>query len=516
MLFVESRILNEHVDGATRILLLDKLTEKGFIPLIRSMRLDCYAHALLGTGRIVDMERSIAARTEAENEIYIQGELFCFDNYVHFLVFEETHHAPPVIRVGIVYHPQTSAPLRKLDTFCQDIQLALAAARGGSASVIEAQEERNLATWERGKPLTPSGFMRFIGRQDIDALYQARRQETVVERKRAAELLEDASTRNFLRRSKEAHIEGCTAKLLSGEKAAADFSTDNLLNVGLVRREVLVSCRQTGHTLFLLPSADALAVVTVSHATCSECGAPVADERIEEIIAPTPLASRLLEDGSWLINRHYTILRELGLPDSEIAIGTPTGEGEAHIMANVCGESFLLVLRDGDLTPAFARRAIDLEVETEAAHLLIVATGRINKEGRLRLHEHARRLARDGREVELMIVDGAVAAASELRRSFESVSQRVLGEQLCELDAHLGMSVSRMLISRFQLLNEFNEESNIGRSTPDVGATDERSDRTTLLLPVYSVSGPGETEDHSEPFSINRDHFNPLSKEHAS
>ena len=39
----------------------------------------------------------------------------------------------------------------------------------------------------------------------------------------------------------------------------------------------------------------ALAVVTVSDATCSECGAPVADENVEEVIAPTQLASSLLE-----------------------------------------------------------------------------------------------------------------------------------------------------------------------------------------------------------------------------
>ena len=46
------------------------------------------------------------------------------------------------------------------------------------------------------------------------------------------------------------------------------------------------------------------------------------------------------------------------------------------MMANICGEPFLLVARDGDLTPSFARWAIDLELETEASHLVVVATGR--------------------------------------------------------------------------------------------------------------------------------------------
>ena len=67
-------------------------------------------------------------------------------------------------------------------------------------------------------------------------------------------------------------------------------------------------------------------------------------------------------------------------------------------MVNLCGESFLLVTRDGDLTPAFARSAIDLEIETEASHLVIVATGRLHNEAGLLLHTHAGRRVSGGRD----------------------------------------------------------------------------------------------------------------------
>jgi len=46
-----------------------------------------------------------------------------------------------------------------------------------------------------------------------------------------------------------------------------------------------------------------------------------ADEKVEEVIAPTLLASSLLEDGSWLVNRLHYLLREMGVPESEIAVG---------------------------------------------------------------------------------------------------------------------------------------------------------------------------------------------------
>ncbi len=256
-----------------------------------------------------------------------------------------------------------------------------------------------------------------------------------------------------MRRAKEAHIEGYSAKLLLGEQmGAANFSIEQLSDAGLLQREVLVSCRKTGYALFRLPSPDALAIVTVSNALCNECGAAVADEKVEEVIAPTPLASALLEDGSWLINRFYAVLREIGIPQSEIAIGTPLGDGEAQMMVNVCGESFLFILRDGDLTPAFARRAIDVTIETEAMHLMIVATGAVHNQGRVLLSDYARRRARDGNNIELNIVEGAIAAAPELRRAFERVSREAIAEQLCDLDNNLGLSVSNLINARFQLL----------------------------------------------------------------
>jgi hypothetical protein len=266
--------------------------------------------------------------------------------------------------------------------------------------------------------------------------------------------LEDNNVRLFLRRAKEAHMEGYASRLLAGEPAETiKFSIEQLSDAGLLQREVLVSCRETGYALFSLPSPDALAVVTVSKALCSECGRAVADEKVEEIVVPTPVASALLEDGSWLVNRLHSILREIGIPECEIAIGTRPGDGEAHIMVNVCGESFLIILRDGDLTPAFARRTISMTIEAETSHLMIVATGTVYNEGRALLLSHARRRARDGKDIQLTIADGVRAAAPELHRAFDAISQRAVAERLCDLDEVLGLSASRLISARFRLLD---------------------------------------------------------------
>jgi hypothetical protein len=441
MLFLESKALNHAVDINGRTRLLKDLQERGMVPLIRSHRLRCFEDVLLSVDHVEQMEKSLASSTESTiGEPYVIGDLFCFDDYILFLIFDDDNDGP-YLRAGIVYEARTPEPFRKLDAFCQDVR-----------SLLEADSDDSLPQWETSAPSMPQGFRTFVERQDADSLYTSLRKETMSKRILAASKLEDESARVFLRTARNAHEEGYAAKLLTGHTESQNVPIQRLEDAGLVEREVQISCRKTGHALFRLPNPHALAVVTVSDATCSECGAPVADENVEEVIAPTQLASSLLEDGSWLVSRLHFLLREMGVPEREIAVGPNEGTGYGQLMANICGESFLMATRDGDLTPAFARWAIDLEIETEASHLVIVATGRIHKEAGVLLQNHSRRRVSGGQDFEMIIADDAATAGRELEAALERVSQRVVAEQLCVLDNSTGFSVSRLVLTKFQLL----------------------------------------------------------------
>jgi C4-type Zn-finger protein len=502
MLFLASKVLEHEVYEETRLLLLDKLQRENWTPLIRSTRLDCYKQALLSSNHVGEMEHAIALSTRLEdNTAYVRGDIFCFDDHVFFLVFGDRESASTGIRAGIIYEPQTAEPLRKLDAFCQKVSECLMES-AIEAVASKAEGERSLSEWKPWHTGMERGFTRFVVRQDVDVLYTVVRKETARERVRAAEWLDNAYTRSFLRNAKVAYAEGYAGRLLSeSESAPPDFSINKLVEVGLLRREVLVSCRETGHALLGLPSPDALAVITVSDATCSECGVRVANEKIEEVVAPTHLASALLDDAAWLVNRFHTILRNLGIPESEIAIEPPTGDGEAYMMSNVCGEPFLFVLRDGDLTPAFARRSIDMQIETEANHLVIVATGTIHNEGRTHLLNYANRLTRGGKEFELMIVDGTSTSATELKHAFERVSQKVLAAQLCELDTSLGFSVTRLITTRFELLHKSNDIKPLAQ-LPAAASTAAAAPSSTSLqndehtMPLIELTFPGMNDEN--------------------
>lgn len=491
MLFLASKVLDYEVYEETRLLLLEKLQQEQWTPLIRSTRLGCYQQALLSSNRVGEMERAIATSTRLEDKAaYVRGDIFCFDDHVFFLVFGDRESSFTGIRAGIIYEPQTTEPLRKLDSFCRKVSECLTQA-GIEANAGGEEAARSLTEWRPSHQKAQQGFARFVVRQDVDVLYTVVRKETARERVRAAELLENAYTRTFLRSAKVAYAEGYAARLLAESATApADFSINKLVEVGLLRREVLVSCRSTGHALLGLPSPDALAVITVSDATCSECGTRIANEKIEEVVAPTPLASALLDDAAWLVNRFHSILRNFGIPESEIAIEPPAGDGEAYMMSNVCGEPFLFVLRDGDLTPAFARRAVDMQIETEANHLVIVATGTIHNEGRTHLLNYANRLVRGGKEFELMIVDGANTSASELQHAFQRVSQKVMAEQLCELDTSLGFSVTRLITARFELLQKSRDSASPAQLPAATTPPAQSLQKNAPALPLIELTFP--------------------------
>lgn len=454
MLLLSSRILEHELDTEGRLRLLDKLQEQSFIPLIRSSRFSFYEQALSLPTQAAEMERLVASLISSEQQTsYTQGDIFCFEDYVLFLLFGDLEFGSRGMRAGIVYESQTSDPLRKLNSFCQTISLALAGVDNQPQESAAEEEASKLMVWRQDPSAIHQGFMRFVTKQDADSLSTIACRENSRERVRASKMLEDDYARLFLRRAKESYAEGYPINPSANEATApSEVTAKKLLEVGLLRQEILVSCRKSGHTLFSLPSADALAVVTISQARCSVCGANIADEKIEEAFAPTRLCTLLLEDGAWLVNRLHTIFREFGISESEIAIEPPMGDGEARMMARVCGESFLVVMRDGDLTPAFARRAINTKIETEAPHLVVVVTGTIHNEGRMSLLRFAKQLERGGNDFEMIIAEGAGAVEMELRRAFERVSQRVLTEQLCELDASLGISVAHLIATRFQML----------------------------------------------------------------
>jgi hypothetical protein len=463
MLIFESKSLDYAVDGATRIALLEKLQEQGFVPLIRAARLHLYEVALGGADETREMERALAARADLEAEApYVRGDLFCVEDYALFLLFGDAA-GDAGVRAGIICEGETHEPSDKLDAFCRSIREALDAARrsGGSGGVAHGVKNDSSATsadgaplaleWERREARVSDSFQRFAASETATP---ANARGAMVEGwLRTSGMLEDTQARRFLRRLSEAHGEGRTPTLQgNADESLPDALLNRLAEVGLLKREILVSCRKDGRALFRLPSPDAFSILSGSNAVCNECGAAIADERAEEVTVPTSLTATLLQDGAWLAAHLRSIISELGVAEKQIA-ARPTGsDGEVRLMLNVCGEAFLCLLHDGDWTTAQARRALDEHAKSDSAHLVLIATGKIQEDARQRLREHARRRAQGGRELELILVEGMDNVAAALQPAFERVAANALAEELWELDTSLGVSAGELIAARFRLM----------------------------------------------------------------
>lgn len=473
MLFIETRSAARRVEAWARTRVLERLQERGYAPLIRGARLGAFAQALGGEERAAEFERAMAEPADAPGEApYVRGDIFFTGDVAYFLVFDGEEEAAPRLSAGVVYGPDEAEPPRRLTEFCRDVAEAVRAVEsagvGDAAAAAGAAGEPSSSSppstpaqggsfeWREDGSRVPASFARFASAEGQDADSPspvASRGAETAESRRAVEALEDAEVRRLLRRLGDAQADGRTDEMLA--VGAAEPPPDQLVlrlaGAGLVRRELLISCRKDGRHLFRLPSADALAAITASSAVCSECGAAVADERAEELLTPTPLASSMLKDGAWLSGRLRAVLSKLGVPARDVAERAATPDADAQLMASVCGETFLLVLRDGDFTPAHARRALDAEADAEAAHLVVVATGKMHDEARTRLREHERRRARAGEEFEMILVEGVERAEEELGAAFERVSRKALSAALYELDESLGMSAGRLVAARFRL-----------------------------------------------------------------
>ena len=464
MLFIQSNSLALSLEEDARLRLLDALGERGLAPLIRSARRRRFAllaprgaDAALVEAALAEFERECAAhrgassRTATGGRPYTPGEIFCTGDCVLYLTFGAS--AAEGLTTGIVYSLDTAEPLTKLDRFCRDVREALIKTEKTNGGEGAAEELSELPCWKSRATRAPQGLARFIAIQPTDFAVAARCKGGAREFVRASELLAEPTVRQFLRRVQEMRREGYSPRRLFAEAATlrGGVSVERMFEAGLLEREVRVSCRKSGHALFDLPTPDSLAAITISKAKCSLCAAPVADEVVEETINPTWLAVSLLEDGGWLNNRVYKIIRSLGVPESEIATGPASSHGESYLAADVCGNSYLFVTRDGDLTPAFARRIIETVAETEATHVVVVLTGTVEDEGRLRLYEFAWRRARGGVDLDTTLIEGLEGARAEIEHSFERAVHRQLSRHLFTLDAALGLSASNFVLDWFKL-----------------------------------------------------------------
>ena len=424
-------------------MLLDRLEEKGLRPVIRSSRRTMFEQisSLPDAGN--KLERQLNERSESSNDApYIEGDLFCFEDHALFLIFDEGITGAKGMRAGIVHTADCIEPARKLEVLCRNIQDALESRTSG------------------GNPIVEGRFPSWVS-ASMDQAFASTGPETPLvvdypgERIRALGLLEDPALRRYLQHICEAYSDGRVVELLSrtGSETTTGPLVQTLSENGLVRREVLVSCRKRNRPLFRLPSTEALNQITSSDAVCSECGAVLSDERFDELIIPTPAANALLNDSSWLEGRVRSVLQNLGLFPS-MAPATQSDTRVRELTVSVLAETFLILVFDGDITLADTRTIQTKLSASNVAESILISTGRIQEDARMRLRDYARQRFTNRTPVNVTLIEGLDDLAAQIEAPMSAASERAVVRELLQLDRSLGFSAGEMLVARFALRDE--------------------------------------------------------------
>lgn len=522
MLRIVTRINHVNLDGAARTELIDALDEADQTAVVRAMRARC-AELLDVTKNAINLS-AITKRSSSDDvsdvadetgqqflshvstngtDAYTHGEIFVASDHLLFLLFNQSHgehntasRREQFLRVGCIVDArdgetdaQADRATTLLEHFCAQIDERLALLRPEASGRTDARQTNNAeASWQPDKDSTESAAwhrVRSLGSlrdgladgqiSDDAAQATAASSQPTLQSERAVEVLGDAEVRRWLRRLREARQDNRTRGVDGNKSQSAAPSISNeaadkphpdltarMRDAGLLNAEIVVSCREAKRALFRLPSSEALAAITATNAVCSECGAMIGDEKIEELGAPTPLAFSLLDGGAWLRQHVRALLKSYGVSEAREFVDLDRADNEdaeagsaatttaaMRLLVNYCGELLLIVARDGDFTTAHAARAVDSLIEFDSARLLVVATGEITSDARVRLRSFIES-ARTTHPPETFFAEGVPAIKSELERVLTHAAQHALRRTLSPVNSDLGFPASVLVEAKFR------------------------------------------------------------------
>lgn len=121
---------------------------------------------------------------------------------------------------------------------------------------------------------------------------------------------------------------------------------DALMDMGIIRKEYLLVCKQDSRTICSIPDRARLEETIGSELRCTGCGRAFTDEIIQDIYAITPDARTLLNGSHWMTIWVSSCLIEAGVPIEKIKWSGVAGDDELDIIADIHGLKVFFELKD--------------------------------------------------------------------------------------------------------------------------------------------------------------------------
>lgn len=311
-----------------------------------------------------------------------------------------------------------------LTAFCAAVQNA-------AAATLDGRRLRGMDfSWKPVKE-RPARRMPVRGRFYQEAKLDTRAPDYTTDEAQAARLLVASAARSLLLRLAQV---GKARSIDAATDADAAVSAP-LLDLGLLRREYLVQCRQDSHTICAIQVRAEIETGGAAGFRCTICGRPFRDELVQEIFALTEAAKRLLTGSRWMTIWVTELLIASGIDPQQIAWNAVAGEDELDIMTDALGPRAFFELKDrefglGDAYP-FAYRV----TRYGGSFGIVVSMERVAEEAKRFFSEQ-----RPAMGVRVETLEGPAGIESGVPNVVDRISRTGVTQLLLEVEDSLGLN----------------------------------------------------------------------------
>jgi hypothetical protein len=429
MLLVKSRRSNQSLTLNQRKSLLDGLTNRGLKPLIRSARLTLFSQMSTDPDFAEFAESCLSSDSSEIRNAYFTGDLFLFDDYALYMTFGPSAEFESS-EAGIVYSKECSSPDLKLEVFKKNIEDLCDPATG---------EPQNgpYSDFESKGPAISFDAFELHGECPQEATVQ-----TGVWRQAAlwCALAGNPEARALAAKLSAAYQAGRIKELLISSDPQLDSSRlmDMMEDAGMVKREILVSCRKVRRPLFRLAAETLNNRESLGESSCKFCGESLAVERIDELLIPTDLAKILFDERMTQVSSVSSQIMNLGVDESEIKIAYKNG---IPYLRFAFSEELIHFVFLGAMRPDLGAT----DMIPSRGSVIYLSDGELESEDRKALSDRFQASFEDS----ALHFERTDRVAANLHLLLSGIADRRLETSLVKLDKALGFSAAGLLTARF-------------------------------------------------------------------
>lgn len=410
------------------------LRGRGYLPVIRGMLSGVFNLAkfteptsrttieILGTG---DLQF-------APEPLRLMGDVFLTEDSVCVLL----PTAIDTLQTSVISYQDPGAPSKK---FCQDIE-------EGIRSRFDGRRVRGMEfAWRdiRSAPPRPIGryYYRTFGlvyedsqAPGVEAEFKYHDPDYTDKDSEAACVLRNSDMRRLtLKLAQVTKIREKEASELVSKK-----TLDEMIALGLIREEYLLTCRQDQHTICVVASKGDLGKEPMCSARCSVCGRSFPDESLQVIYTLTDLGKKLVTRSLWMCIWVTELLTVNGVRKESIKWGLEANGEELDILVEDFDSRIFFELKDREFGLGDSYPFIYRLVRYGGAVGIVATMEKVAKDAEVFFKEEAKR-----REypIEIRQFEGTADIEAGITQLIEDMSARRVRRLLTPFSERIGLNL---------------------------------------------------------------------------